>query len=197
MDGQAASTDSLLARLRAGDEAAFDQLVREFGPRMYATIRRILRNDEDAADALQEAFLSASKALGGFRGDAKLSTWLHRIAVNAALMRQRRQRPAVERDIDELLPHFDQGGHFERLPLAWIESADRELEREQLRALVRRTIDELPQTHRNVLLLRDIEELSGAETAAQLGISENAVKVRLHRARQALRELLAPALERT
>jgi RNA polymerase sigma-70 factor (ECF subfamily) len=196
MDGQAAPTDSLVERLRAGDESAFEQLVRDHGPRMYAPIRRILRNDEDAADAMQEAFVSASKALAAFRGDAKLSTWLHRIAVNAALMRQRRQRPQPEYDIDELLPHFDSSGHFERLPLAWIEAADREFEREELRSLVREKIDELPQTHRNVLLLRDIEELSGAETAAQLGISENAVKVRLHRARQALRELLAPILER-
>jgi RNA polymerase sigma-70 factor (ECF subfamily) len=111
-------------------------------------------------------------------------------------MRQRRQRPEVEADIEELLPQFDERGHFENSPVAWTEGPDRQLEAEELRRLVRQKIDELPQTHRNVLLLRDIEELSGAETAAQLGISENAVKVRLHRARQALRALLAPLLER-
>ena len=196
MDGNAAAIQSLLERLRSRDEAAFEELVREYGPRMYATIRRIVRNDEDAADALQEAFLSASKAIDGFRGDAKLSTWLHRIAVNAALMRQRRQRSESELDIDEWLPHFDERGHFAPEPVAWSQAADGRLESEEMRALVRQKIDELPQTHRNVLLLRDIEELSGAETAAQLGISENAVKVRLHRARQALRALLAPLLER-
>src|SRR5512134_1064692 len=136
MDGNAAAIQSLLERLRARDEAAFEELVHEYGPRMYATIRRIVRNDEDAADALQEAFLSASKAIAGFRGDAKLSTWLHRIAVNAALMRQRRQRPESELDIDELLPHFDERGHFEREPVAWSQAADQRLESEEMRALV-------------------------------------------------------------
>src|SRR5262245_1483632 len=96
----------LVARLRAGDELAFETLVRRHGGRMLATARRLLRDDEAARDALQEAFLSACAAMDRFDGRARLSTWLHRIVINCALMRLRRQRRRQEGSIEELLPRF-------------------------------------------------------------------------------------------
>jgi RNA polymerase sigma-70 factor (ECF subfamily) len=184
----------LLARLRAGDEAGFEELVRASGPRMLAAARRLLRNEEDARDVVQEAFLHAFRALPRFAGDARLSTWLHRIVINAALMRLRSRKRRPEESIDDLLPHFDADGRRlgdgpEPLP------ADVVLERADLRARVRHAIAALPDGYRTVLELRDLEDLDTEETARLLGISEAAVKTRLHRARQALRTLVARELE--
>ena len=184
----------LLTALREGDERAHEYLVRRHGGRMLATARRILKNETDADDALQDAFISALRGLGSFEGQSQLGTWLHRIVVNAALMRLRRRKPEREQSIEDLLPDFLESGSFATNPEAWPEDAQQLLERDEIRTLIRAKIDELPDGYRNVLLLRDIEEMTGAETAEQLGITSNAVKVRLHRARQALRELLAPHL---
>jgi RNA polymerase sigma-70 factor (ECF subfamily) len=183
--------EALLAGLRAGDAAAFEQLVRRYSPRLLVTARRILGNEEDARDALQDAFLSAFRALDTFAGQSRLSTWLHRIAVNAALMRLRSRKRKPERPITELLPRFAEDGHQAEPAAPWV-GVDRALERQETRALVRRHIDELPDSYRTVLLLRDIEGLDTEETARQLGVNEGVVKTRLHRARQALRTLLDP-----
>ena len=120
-----------------------------------------------------------------------LSTWLHRIVVNACLMRLRakRRRPE-ETEIESLLPVFAEDGHQATPSVPWAENAQTMLEREETRAMVREAIDQLPDAYRIVLLLRDIEEKTTEETAAILGITANAVKIRLHRARQALRTLL-------
>ena len=182
--------ESLLERLRAGDEQAFAELVRSAGPRLLATLRRMLRRDEDAEDALQETFLAAHRHLRDFAGQSKLSTWLHRIAVNVALMRLRSQKRRPEASIEELLPRFEDDGHRVLEPAAPECSPERELDADARRRTVRRCIEALPESHRSILLLRDIEELSGEEAAAQLGISPEAAKMRLHRARQGLRTLL-------
>ena len=102
---------ALLAALRAGEEAAFETLVRSYGGRMLSVARRLLGNDDDAQDAVQEAFLSAFKGLAAFDGRSKLSTWLHRIGVNAALMKLRTQKRRPEQSIDDLLPKFKEDGH--------------------------------------------------------------------------------------
>jgi RNA polymerase sigma-70 factor (ECF subfamily) len=183
---------ALLGSLRAGDEAAFEKLVREHAPRMLAVARRFLRDEEAAQDAVQDAFLSAFRGLGDFQGGARIGTWLHRIVVNAALMKLRSRRRKPEEAIDELLPRWREDGHPARPAGPW--SADRVLESEELRARVRAGIEQLPDAYREVLLLRDIEEYDTEETANLLGVSSNAVKTRLHRARQALREVLDPAL---
>lgn len=182
----------LVARLRAGEDAAFDEMTRTHGGRMLAVARRMLRSDEDARDAVQEAFVSAFKSLDGFAGHAKLSTWLHRIVVNAALMRLRTKRRKPEQSLDELLPRFDDTGHF-TADVTPVAIPSEELERREMRETVRRCIDRLPESYRAVVLLRDIEELDADETAAALGISTSAVKSRLHRARQALHTLLTQA----
>lgn len=183
---------ALLARLRAGDEAAFALLVRANAGRMLAVSRRMLRSEEDARDALQDAFLQAFRGIGSFQGGARLSTWLHRIAINASLMKLRSRGRKPEQPIEELLPRFYEDGHRIDPGPAWRSEAADPVEQRQTRELVRAAIEGLPEIHRNVLLLRDIEGLDTEETARLLDVKVDTVKVRLHRARQALRTLLAP-----
>ncbi len=189
------STDSseaaLIAGLRAGDGDAFETLLRLYSARLLRLARRFLGNEEDARDALQDAMVAVYKSIGAFEATSMLSTWLHRIVVNASLMKLRTKRRRHEEiDLDEHLPRFAEDGHQLEPSVPWSESAESMLEREELRALVRESIEQLPDTHRIVLHLRDLEEMSTEETAAILGITPNAVKIRLHRARQALRTLL-------
>ena len=186
----------LLAGLRRGDDHAFATLVRQHGGRMLATARRFLRDDDEAQDAVQEAFVSAARAIDGFAGDSKLSTWLHRVVVNTALMRLRSRRRRREEPIDDLLPRFDADGYHADAVVGWETPSDVLLERRQTREIVRRCIDQLPEQYRTVIMLRDIEEMDTEETAHSIGSTPNAVKVRLHRARQALRTLLARELGR-
>jgi RNA polymerase sigma-70 factor (ECF subfamily) len=185
---------SLLERLRRADERAFEELVERYGPRLFATAKRLLRSDEEARDAVQDAFLSAFRGLAAFNGAAKVSTWLHRIAVNAALMRIRSRKHRAEQSIDDLLPRFEEDGGWSDAPQASAVSSHEVLERRETRALVRACIDRLPDTYRTVLLMRDIEDLDTEEVADLLGVTPNAVKIRLHRARQALRALIEQVL---
>lgn len=192
-----------LDRLRAGDKDAFTDLVREHGPRMLAFARRFLPRDQDAHDALQDAFLSAFKSIGKFDGRSQLSTWLQRITINACLMRIRSRKRRPEVSIEALLPAFLPDGHQIRDTPAW--GAESKVEsghetehgagsgRGRLLDLVRESVDGLPDAYREVLLLRDVEEFSTEETAEALGITKDAVKTRLHRARQALRAMLEPS----
>lgn len=188
------SDAALVERLKAGDEAAYEGLVRENTGRLLAVARRIVRNEEDARDVVQEAMLSAFRGLDRYKGDARLSTWLHRIAVNHALMKLRSRRRKPEESIEELLPQFLEDGHPETPAAPWRELSDVQLERSELQDLVRGSIERLPERYRTVLLLRDIEEMDTSEVAELLGVSKNVVKTRLHRARQALRGMLDPAL---
>ncbi len=183
---------SLVARLRAGDEPAFADLVRQNAGRMLAVARRMLRSEEDARDALQDAFLQAFRGVGRFEGSARLSTWLHRILINACLMKLRTLGRKPEQSIEELLPTFHDDGHRVDPDSAWRAQPADPVEQREVRALVRASIDRLPEIYRNVILLRDIEGLSTEETAHLLEVKVDTVKVRLHRARQALRTLLTP-----
>jgi RNA polymerase sigma-70 factor (ECF subfamily) len=184
--------EALLSDLRAGDPGAFEALVRSQGPRLLAVARRLLRNEDDARDALQDALLSAFRSLDGFAGEARLSTWLHRIVVNACLMKLRTRRRRPEEPLDDLLPGFLEDGHHAVHPAEWMEPVDAALEKRENREFVRACIDRLPERYRTVLVLRDIEELDTEQTARALGTSTAVVKLRLHRARQALRTLLEP-----
>ena len=190
--GSAASIDeaALLARLRAGDEQAFEVMVHAFGGRLLAVARRFVRDEADAQDVLQSAYLSAFRALAQFEGSSQLSTWLHRIVVNTALMKLRSRRRKPEDSIDQLLPAFLDDGHHVEHFADWTAPADRLLEQQETRATVRAAIDQLPDRYRVVLLLRDIEERPTQEVAEALQLTPTAVKVRLHRARQALSTLL-------
>jgi RNA polymerase sigma-70 factor, ECF subfamily len=186
---------TVLAGLRRGDDDAFEQIFRRYGGRMMATARRLLRNDEDARDAVQEAMLSAFKSAGRFEGEAQIGTWLHRIVVNAALMRLRTRHRKPETSIEELLPVFQGDGH-RAVPANDDAFPDALAERGQLLAMLREAVHELPEHYREVYLLRDIEELSSEEVALAMGITPNAVKIRLHRARQALMALVKERCEK-
>jgi RNA polymerase sigma-70 factor, ECF subfamily len=188
--GQVVGDQALLAALRAGQEWAFETMVRLYGGRLLAVARRFTRNEEDAQDVLQSAYLSAVRALNDFEGACQLSTWLHRIVVNTALMKLRSRRRKPEESIEVLLPAFQEDGHHVEQFSEWSTPADQLLELKETRATVRACIEQLPQNYRAVLILRDIEELSTQEAAQMLGMTPTAVKVRLHRARQALSTLL-------
>jgi len=173
-----------VARLKAGDQAAYAQLVEEQAARIYRLALRMMGNEADAEDVLQETFLSAFRSIDSFEERSSLSTWLYRIATNAALMRLRRKEPeqvSVDEPLD-LLPRqfFD----FCCLP-------EDDLLRDEARAEMLRAIEELPATLRSVFVLRDIEGLSTEETANALDLSISAVKSRLMRARLKLRERLS------
>jgi RNA polymerase sigma-70 factor (ECF subfamily) len=182
----------LIGGLQRGEDRAFELMVRKFGGRMLATARRLLGSEDDARDALQEAFLSAFRSSAHFKAESALATWLHRIVINSALMQLRYRRRHPEEQIDALLPDFDQNGN-------WLETRDCPLpldsllETSETRAMVRRCVDQLPPSHRIVLLLRDIEGLDTEQVATLLGVTTNAVKIRLHRARQALKTLIEAA----
>lgn len=181
---------ALIAGLQSGDSRAFERLLREYGPRLLRLARRFLANEEDARDVLQEAMVNVYRSIGKFEATSALSTWLHRIVVNAALMKLRTKRRHPEEEIEQYLPRFLADGHQTEPSTPWSESAESVIEREELRSAVRDAIARLPDAYRIVLELRDIEELSTAETAEILGTTKNVVKIRLHRARQALRTLL-------
>ena len=187
---------TLLERLRAGEDAAYEELVRLYGPRLLAVARRFLRSEDDAQDAVQDAFLNAFRSIDSFEGQARISTWLHRIVVNASLMKLRTRRRKPEQSIEELLPNFLEDGHMTNLATPWRTAGEDEVELAQLRDLLLQKAQQLPDSFRNVLLLRDIEGLDTEEAAQLLEISTAAVKTRLHRARLALRELLDPHLRR-
>jgi RNA polymerase sigma-70 factor (ECF subfamily) len=159
---------------------------------MFRLARRFLGCDEDAADAVQDAFVSAWQALDTFQGSAKLSTWLHRIVVNASLARLRRRARRRTVPLDNLLPRFDDSGRHAEAVLPWADASPDRLTQEETQAQVRACIDRLPDAYRTVLILRDLEGLDTDATAAALGTSRAVVKTRLHRARQALRTLLTP-----
>lgn len=180
---------ALIARLKAGDGAAYEQVVREMGGRMLAVARRILIDENESQDAVQDAFVSAFRNIDKFEGNSQLATWLHRITVNACLMRLRKKRRKDEVSLDSLLPTFGADGHPAHQAGTWRSPTTGE-ELAETRERIRGAISKLPEHYRIVLVLRDIEGLDTAQTAELLETTEAAVKIRLHRARQALRELL-------
>jgi RNA polymerase sigma-70 factor (ECF subfamily) len=183
------SDAELVARLQTGDQVAYAQLVEQHAGPIYRLALRMMGNEADAEDVLQETFLSAFKSIGRFEARSSLSTWLYRIASNAALMRLRRSEPdqvsvdePVEREDGDLVPRqfFD----FCCLP-------EEDFLRDEAREEMQRAIADLPPTLRSVFILRDIEGLSTEETASALELSVSAVKSRLMRARLKLRERLS------
>src|SRR5260221_13471412 len=155
----------LITALRVGDEWAFETMVRLYGGRLLAVARRFTRNENDAQDVLQSAYLSAFRALKDFEGSCQLSTWLHRIVVNTALMKLRSRRRKPEESIETLWPAFLEDGHHVEQFSDWSVPADQLIEREETRTTVRNCIDRLPDNYRLVLMLRDIEERSTQEVA--------------------------------
>ena len=186
----------LLNLLRAGDDEAYAHVVRKHTGRLQALARGFLGNEDDAADAVQDAYLSMCRSMVRFEGNSSVATWLHRIVVNNCLMKLRSKSRRKSYSIDELLLGFDDTGHRSKPISAWTESSRDSLADDEARRQVRTCIDKLPEDYRTVLVLRDIEDFDTEQTAAILGVNPGAVKTRLHRARQALRTLLVPYMER-
>ena len=182
--------DTDLDALLKGDAKAFERIVEQESPRLFRMIMRIVQDEDEARSVMQETYLQAYKRLDTFRRESKFSTWLYAIGLNlarAALRKMRRFDALDEEKIDRLQPSFSNGIIAESVE-TW--NPQKMAERSERKALVHKAIDELPVDYRTVITLRDIEELSTTEVAQALDISEGAVRVRLHRARHALRKLL-------
>jgi RNA polymerase sigma-70 factor (ECF subfamily) len=183
----------LVDRIARGDQSAFETMMRRHNGKLFRVARSILREDAEAEDALQDAYLEAYKHIADFRGGAQLSTWLTRIVINQALMRVRKQKR--ERVV---VPFGEPRSHVsgkQDVADQTIESPTHALERAELRRMLERRIDELPAPFRTVLVMRDVEDMSVQETAECLGIPAATVRTRLFRARALLRDALARDLD--
>jgi len=187
-DRYGTETDERLVRVaQGGDTRAFDELVRRYQDKVYRLSYKILRHEDDAAEALQDAFLSAYRGLGNFKAESTFSTWLYRIATNASLMKYRKRRDNHVSLEQSQSPSEDS----EPLQLPdWSEQPPEELLTAETRQVMEDGIQRLPEELRTVFVLRDIQELSNAQVAEILGLSVAAVKSRLHRARIQLRDRL-------
>lgn len=187
--GASLTDEEIVERVRAGDVALYEILMRRYNQRLYRVARAILGDDSEAEDVMQEAYVRAYRHLDQFAGAARFSTWLTKIAVYEALARARQRRRFV--GIEELTDHPDFARSPTRVPER--DPEQQVLDRE-MHALLEAAIEALPPIYRSVFVLREVEEMSTAETATCLGLSEDAVKVRLHRARARLRRYLSDRL---
>jgi RNA polymerase sigma-70 factor (ECF subfamily) len=189
-------TDLELAqRIASGDKRAFELLMRRHNQILYRTARSILRDDAEAEDAAQEAWLLAYRAIGNFRGDAKLSTWLVRIVVNEAISRGRKRSRGAEVIQLSGETQEDGGAVEENVNRTLPEQPEHAARRAQTRKLLEAKIDELPDAFRTVFVLRALEELSVEESAVALGIPDATVRSRFFRARGLLREALSKEID--
>lgn len=186
---------ALAARVAGGDVAAFELLMRRYNRRLYRLARAMLRDGAEAEDALQDAYLAAFRSLGSFRGEASLGTWMSRLVTNQCLARLRRQARRDNIVPMVALPTSAEEGDAMCTTCERPETPDRALDRAQLRAVLERKLDELPEAFRTVFVLRCVEELSVEETAQCLAIPEATVRSRQFRARGLLREALASELD--
>lgn len=186
----------LIARILAGEKDLFHDLIRPYERMLYLTAFSIVKNETDAEECAQDAAVNAYRNLAKFRGDAKFSTWLVTIVVNEARQKLRKAKRAREDSLDETIAGEDQ--EYTPAPLTdWREIPSEALERKELRETLKSAVANLPDIYRQVFTLRDLQEMNVAETAAALGVNENIVKVRLHRARMMLQKTLAPYLQTT
>lgn len=189
------SDQALVEKAKTGDYQAFEALVNRYEGKVYRLSMRMLRNQEDAEDALQEAFLQVYRGLKGFEGRSSFSTWLFRLATNVCLMkiRHRETEPAPLLPLEEYLPrHEEEYPHIQD----WPDKPEEELLNKESREKMLEALEKLPAEYRAVFILRDVEGFSNAEAGETLGISVAAVKSRLHRARLTLRGMLSSYFEK-
>lgn len=186
----------LVSLAQAGDPDAFREIMRRGNQRLFRIARGIVRDDSEAEDVLQEACVRAFAAIGSFRGEAGVMTWLTRIVLNEARGRLRRRRPTV--GLEQIEVAQNDGARIIAFPSSFgIDSPEAEAARSQIRALIEHAVDDLPEAFRVVFIMRDIEECSVEETAANLDLKPETVKTRLHRARRLLRRALDAKLAMT
>jgi RNA polymerase sigma-70 factor (ECF subfamily) len=192
------SDEELVARARKKDFGAFEELLDRYEDKVFRLAYRFVRNETDAKEILQDTFLSIWRKLDTFKGDAQFSSWVYRVAANAALMRLRAQRRHPEISTEELpVGYLDRLGPLPPPGENWAKRPDDELQSQELRQHIQSAVDSLPELYRTVFLIRDVEGLSTEETAEVLGISIPTVKTRLHRARIALRDAIGEYFTRT
>jgi len=184
----------ILDLIESGDDAGFDKMVDLFGPMLYRYAIRMCGQEPDAEDALQETFLAAKEKIGQFRGEGRLRNWLFKIAGNACRQRHRRDKGRLQSELnmEDVLVDMEASRHAHR---PWQVDPSAVTLNNELSEKLEKAISRVPETNRSVLLLRDIEGMSTRETAEALGITEEAVKVRLHRARSFVRDLLRDYFE--
>jgi RNA polymerase sigma-70 factor, ECF subfamily len=186
----------MIARILAGEKELFHELIRPYERMVYVTVFAIVRNETDAEDSAQDAMVNAYRHLEKFRGESKFSTWLATIAMNEGRQKLRKLKRAKEDSLDEPVQGEEQ--EITPAPLTdWREIPLEALERKELREALRTAVAELPGIYRQIFTFRDLDGMNVAETAAALGINENMVKVRLHRARMMLQKRLVPFLKTT
>lgn len=182
-----------IRRILAGEKHLFHELIGPCERPIYFLLLSLLRNEADAEDAAQETVIKVYRNLSSFRGESQFRTWVLSIARNEGLARLRRTESRREDSLDAMSE--DAGDYTPAILISWREVPAEALERKELGKLLRDAIAGLPEIYRNVMLLRDIEQMDVRETAAVLGVSEAAVKVRLHRARALMQRALAPQLK--
>jgi RNA polymerase sigma-70 factor (ECF subfamily) len=186
---------SLVERVQSGDKSAFEPLMRRYEDKVFRLAVGMMKNRDDALDAVQDAFLSVYRKIGTFRRDSSFSTWLYRVALNAIYMKLRSQsRHGRTESLDELESILDPAKIRMVVPVR-SERADDSLLRKELAAQLREAVSALPEDYRIIFTLRDVEDLSNQEVADILGLTLAATKTRLHRARLFLRERLSAYLQ--
>lgn len=181
------SEAALLDKLRDRAPEAFEELVREYGSRLLSVSLRILRNKEDAEDAVQNAFAKVFQSIDSFRGDASLYTWLYRIVKNESLMKIRETSRVQVVDVEEFLPRYEHGQHRDSIQ-DWTHFPDLRLETKELASFYEQCIDELPEPYRMAYILKDVEKLSEDDVCRILELKKGAMKNRVHRARLVIRK---------
>jgi RNA polymerase sigma-70 factor, ECF subfamily len=183
----------VVAAARAGDHQAFRAIMQRHNQRLFRVARGLMRDDSEAEDVLQEAYVRAFAHIASFRGEAAIATWLTRIVINEAKSRLRSRRPTVELEAVETAQQA--GAQLINFPGRITSDPEADVAKSQIRRLLEGAVDQLPEAFRVVFILRDVEGLSIEDTAAQLGVKAETVKTRLHRARRLLRQALHAQLE--
>lgn len=181
------SEQSLVQELRERSQHAFEELVRKYTQRLYSVSFSILRNKQDAEDAVQETFLKAFLSIDSFQGKAALFTWLYRIVANQSLMKVRERSKRRVVDIETYLPHFQYGQHTETIR-DWSKFPELALRTKELQEFFERCVDELPEEYRLAYILKDVERLSEEDVCQILELSKPTMKNRVHRARLVIRK---------
>ena len=194
-DPRAADDRSLIQRVQAGDHEAFEALFQRYVPTVYRQAFKLVGNQAEAEEVVQEVFLTIYEKAQTFRGQSAFSTWLYRVTMNAALTRLRRRKTRAALSLDDYLPSFREDGHHRVRPVVdWSNELEERLANAEIHRLIQQALDQLPPVDKAVAVLSDVEGLSDREIGAALGLSVAAVKSRLHRARLFLRGQLAVSL---
>ena len=182
----------LIQRVKAGDHEAFEAIFGRYVNRVYRQAFKLVGNESDAEDVVQEVFLTIYKKAKTFRGESAFSTWLYRLTVNTALTKLRQRKKEKEVSLDDYLPQFREDGHHLVRPVVdWSQDIDKLVVSKEFHQIIQQAIDQLPPVDKAVVVLSDLEEMPNREIGEVLGLSVQAVKARLHRARLFLRGKLA------